>query len=243
MKRIITLLIFFATSWVAYSQDTLIVTPGNGQVDGSFIKPYTNSWEVFLIDTLGNENHIRYWTDYVHFIDIDGISYMHRVQDIYNASRDLQTTWVNVVDKKNLIPLRFTVHSPLGNLATMQFEEGSIFLGSNQNEERVFEKDTIEVENKLFDWNLYGMLLIGLPFNEGITYKLPYWSMQTRTKQYIFVTIGNEEVIETLNGKKIKTNSVLTSDGFVFSLTKEAPYVIRLIWNLPNGSKMIWKKI
>lgn len=223
------------------AQDSVRVSPENGIIDGSIIEPYTNAWEVFVLDSDGNETHIRYWTDYVHILDQDGVMMIHRVQDLYSADRNLQTTWINVTEQKTLQPIRFTVHNPSGALTTLQFAKDRVITGTNQNEDRLFVSDTTTFDEPLYDWNLYGMLLIGLPFKEGRVYELPFWNMQSKTKSSIFASIGKREEVETLSGKKYSTTPVTTSDGFTFSLSKKAPYVIRLIWDLPNGNQMIWK--
>ncbi len=226
-----------------FAQDTLKVAPGGATIDGSFIEPYTNKWEVYVQTPDGQENHIRYWTDYVHIIEQDGTPLMHRVQDIYGADRSLQSTWINVVDHQTLVPKKFNVHSLAGVLVFTDFYDDHIITSSNQNEGGEFKADTLQSNQPYFDWNLYGMLLIGLPFEEGTTYELPYWSTQNNTPTSVFASIGQEEETETMSGKKIMTHPVSTSDGFTFFLSKKAPYVIKLVWDLPNGNKMIWRKI
>ncbi len=226
-----------------FAQDTLKVAPGDMLIDGSFIEPYTNQWEVFVQTPEGQETHFRYWTDYVHILNQDGSSLLHRVQDIYGSDRVLQSTWINVVDHRTLLPKRFTAHTPLGVLIVLDFGDGRIVSGSNQNEERTFSSDTVRVDMHYFDWNLYGMLLVGLPFKVGKTYELPYWSAQIAGETSVFATIGEPEEVASLSGSGFMTYPVSTSDGFTFSLTKEAPYVIKLVWDLPNGNKMIWKKV
>lgn len=243
MKRSILIYLILGVSASVYAQDTVKVAPGSAIIDGSFIEPYTNKWEVYIQTPNGQENHIRYWTDYVHIIKQDGTPLMHRVQDIYGADRNLQSTWINVVDHQTLVPKKFNVHSPTGALVFTDFNENQVITSSNQNQEGEFRADTNEVSQLYYDWNLYGMLLVGLPFNEGKTYELPYWSTQNNSPTSVFASIGKEEETKTISGMKITTTPVSTSDGFTFFLSKKAPYVIKLVWDLPNGNKMIWRKI
>ncbi len=243
MKRLILIYLVIGVGAPVFAQDTVKVAPGGAIIDGSFIEPYTNKWEVYVQTPDDQENHIRYWTDYVHIIDQDGTPLMHRVQDIYGADRSLQSTWVNVVEHESLIPKRFTVQGPTGAIVFIDFDKERVISGSNQNEAGTFSSDTLATDQFYYDWNLYGMLLVGLPFNEGTTYELPYWNTQNNVPTSVFASIGEEEETETMSGKKIMTNPVSTSDGFTFSLSKKAPYVIKLVWDLPNGNKMIWRKI
>lgn len=239
--QIVFTMLFFAS--ITHAQDTLKVIPGDKVINGSFIKPYTNKWEVYIQTPEGNETHIRYWTDYVHILEQDGKAILHRVQDLYGPDRSFQSTWVNVVEHESLIPIRFTSHAPGGALLLLQFENEEIIVGSNQAGTENFSSDTTKTDQLFFDWNLYGMLLVGLPFEEGKTFELPFWSAQMGMRASVFATIGKQEQVKTLSGKKYDVVSVSTSDGFTFSLSKEAPYVLKLVWKLPNGNTMVWKTI
>lgn len=244
-KRIFSLLIFLSllipiVGWTQ-DNDTLTVNPGSVQMDGSFVEPYTNKWQVSLIDSTGTKSVIRIWTDYLQILKLGDKEYIHRVQDLYSADREWQQTWINVVEAATLIPLRFTIHDAKGNQTVMQFDEKKLMF-KNRNEEGISDT-TGNLGQLVYDWNLYGMLLVSLPLEIGTTYKLPFWSQRTDQIDHIIATVNERLSVKTLSGKSFSTHKISTNKRLTFWLTKDKPYVIKLQLDMPNGSTMIWEMI
>jgi len=106
-KGTLILVFILAGSNLISAQDTLYVNPKSNLIDGSFIQPYTNKWQVSVVDENGNKSTVRIWTDYAQILEIESEDYLHRVQDLYSPNMELQETWINVVVKENLLPRRF----------------------------------------------------------------------------------------------------------------------------------------
>jgi hypothetical protein len=238
-RLLLIAVILFAAAQSVSAQDTVWVQPDSALLEGSFIQPYTNQWKVSVIDSSGNKQHMRYWTDYAQILELDGVSYLHRVQDLYSPEYGLQQTWINTVQHADLTPLRYSLESTNGNLLHLNFDGNKVTQRAFVEGE--FKSEEFETEHHLYDWNLYGILLIGLPFQKNISYKIPYWSQQTKTEEILTATLEGQERVQTLSGNNHLTQKITTDKGLTFWLTKQKPYVIQLTLALPNGSTMIWE--
>ncbi|MEX1014395.1 MAG: hypothetical protein WDZ80_04515, partial [Candidatus Paceibacterota bacterium] len=198
-KIALILTLLYVISNQLFAQDALYVNPESNIIEGSFIEPYTNKWQVSINDTNGNKSTVRIWTDYAQILEIDGVDYLHRVQDLYSSNLELEETWINIVSHHDLFPKRFTSQNASGGLLNIKFEAGKLTIKSNA-ESQKFDPEIVNLSQPVYDWNLYGMLLVGLPFNEGKVYRIPYWSQSTRSVDYVVTTINEKETIKTLSG-------------------------------------------
>ncbi len=242
-KRFIVLMILFQMICLAIAQQSeQIISPGSPLIDGSVITDYTNKWKVTYVTADGAETPNRIWTDYGQLIELNEKQYFHRVQDLYDPNMNLQETWINMTELPSLRPISFTRISTNGKSSYYEFEENKVKGVSNyQSEDFKPSKIDTELEETIFDWNLYGMLLVGLPFEESGSFKLPFYSAQTDSLDWITININQKEKLELSNGNKIEAQKVLTDKGLTFWLTKEAPYVHRLELDLQNKAKLIWE--
>ena len=237
---LIVISLFISLNMMAQKADTLLVSPGSKYVDGSFLKNYTNKWKVSFIDLEGKETPNRIWTDYGNMIELNGKTYFHRVQDIYSPELTHLDTWVNIVEKSTLKPWQFYSTNASGSNAFYQFSDTKLIISSNKSKEKTQKSDTLSLKQPIFDWNLYGMLLVGLPLEKGAVYKLPYYDSNTKKVTYLIATIEGQEEVINASEKRIKTWKIKCSDGLVFWITKEAPYVIQLELPVPERGKLFW---
>ena len=224
----------------SYSQKVIPVKPGSALMDGSFIVAYTNKWKVVVENADGSSQDALIWTDYAQLMTVDGKKYLHRVQDLYSPSYNLVDTWINMVEHKTLKPWQFQAVNPEGSVSFLEFLEKSIVSNSNRNQNIDMKMDTVDISNSLFDWNLYGMLLVGLPFEIGSTYALPVWLPGSDQEGTVKATRESKKTISTLSNETIETVKVSTDKGLTFWLTKKAPYVIQLQLDQQNGARRMW---
>ncbi len=223
--------------------DTLEINYGSDLLSGEFIKDYTNKWKVTFIDALGNSTPNKIWTDYGQVIKLDGKKYFHRVQDLYDPNMNLQDTWINMVEHKSLVPVSFSTLNPSGGFLHYQFDGDKITGRTNKIKEGEVTEINIELEEKIYDWNLYGMLLVGLPLEEGLVAKMPFYAEQLKGLNWITVSVEDEIQMNLPNGKTTQTWKVNTDQGLTFWLSKEEPYVIRLELQLQNDARLVWETI
>ncbi|OJJ22448.1 hypothetical protein BKI52_07140 [marine bacterium AO1-C] len=213
-------------------------------VDGSFIKPYTNQWKTTRVDSNGQKTLVyKLWTDYGQVIEIDGVKYLHRVQDLYNASGQIVDTWTNLVAHHTLLPKMTQRISPGGRFLHVTFTPTKI-QGRRPKAPQGNESTEVDIELKkpLYDWTLYGMLLVGLPFKPNTHHTLPCINLFTGKEIQLKATVKTKETVTGVSGKKLKAWRVETNQNMVFWLTKKAPYVIRLEYKVGSAT-LIWEML
>ena len=237
----------FVSVWL-YGQagtllDTLYISPGDEILNGEAIKDYTNKWKVTYYDSEGNETPNRIWTDYGQIMELEGKRYFHRVQDLYSPEMVLQDTWINMVSYPSLVPVSFSSLKPDGSFTYLSFK-GSEVTGSS-NQVKPGEKSNVnsELTKEVFDWNLYGILLVGLPLKDGLIASLPFYSMQTGEVEELIVEVIGTETMKIPNLKSYNTWKIQTNQNLLFWISKKVPYVLRLELKLQNGGKLIWEVI
>ncbi|HNP16811.1 MAG TPA: hypothetical protein PKL31_00145 [Fulvivirga sp.] len=243
-KAIAVILLLLLSYSVQAQPDTLLLKPGNTIIDGTIIKPYTNKWKVTYFDAQGKAVPNKVWTDYGQIIELDDKQYFHRVQDLYDPKMNLLVTWINMVELNTLLPVSFSTLSPSGGFSYYQFD-GNHIIGSANNQSK--EREIISIDKTLaesvYDWNMYGMLLIGLPLKEHLIAKLPYASTPSGELKWLVAHVTGKDQLSVPNNKTITTWKVETNQNLTFWLSKKAPYVIKLEAYLPNNTKMVWEMI
>jgi len=241
MRYLITIILCTSCllGW-AQSQDTLFFKPGSSEIDASFFENYTNKWKVTFITKEGKEIPNRIWTDFGQRIELNGKTYLHRVQDLYSPDYKLQDTWINMVELPSLKPWYFSTINPNGGFSYYNFYDDKLIIRSNLNKEAKTNTDTLSLDNAIFDWNLYGMLLTGLDFNEGTIYSMPFYNPVLKQVSDLVVNVVGEETVTDLNNKSYNTWKLMTNQNLTFWITKNAPYVIKLELIMPERGKLVW---
>ena len=243
LKKVITFLLVLTSSGFAFSQpDTLLVNPGNSLIDGSIIEDYTNKWKVTYISGDGKKVPNKIWTDYGQVMTLGEKDYFHRVQDLYDPQMNLLDTWINMVEHKTLTPVSSSTLKPSGLFSHVKYEGTVAILRTNTTS-----KDTTTLETQtdfgqqVFDWSLYGMLLVGLPMEEGLIAKLPI--VGKASIGWLVVHVAGKEALTLPEGREITTWKVVTNQRLTFWMSKSAPYVIKLKLDLPEGAQLLWEMI
>ena len=237
--RIPMALLFILMTLQGFAQKNESLQPGSSKVDGSFIEAYSNKWKVSILDSLGNKKFVRIWTDRLDLFHLNEGVYLYRTQNLYDSEKKWQESWFNIVEAENLKPVLFTQLKADGSQHFIKFSSDELIIKNNDSQE----SEIITLDKPVFDWNLYGILLVGLPFKENFSFRLPFWSQQTKTAETLTATPAGQEEIETLSGNKYNTQKITTDRGLTFWLVKEKPYVIQLTLALENGSTMIWEMV
>lgn len=242
MKTVLKIgLLIFTLIQGGWSQTTL---SSNSPVNGSFIRSYTNQWKTTSLGKNGQKKIIyKRWTDYVQIIEIDGTKYLHRVQDLYNAQGQLTDTWTNMVYHQTLLPQLSKRSNPNGGFFHYEFTPKAIE-GKKSKTPQGGEVITVNIplQKPVYDWTLYGILLVGLPLKAQATYTLPIINFQTGKETPLQVQVKSQERVSAGKGKTRKAWRVETDKGLTFWLTKKVPYVIRL--ELKNkDATLVWEML
>ena len=220
--------------------DTLLIAPEKGLLDGTIINDYTNKWKVTLITANGQNIPNKIWTDYGQVIDLNGENYFHRVQDLYDPQMKLQDTWINMVKHKDLIPISSSTFQPTGLFSFTAYEGAKAKFRSNiSSGDSTTVESSIDYGRPVYDWSLYGMLLVGLPFEKGLVAKMPIAG--TDSMQWLNIHVSNRETLVLPDGNEIDTWKIETNQRLIFWISESAPYVIQLELALQNNAKLVWE--
>jgi len=235
----------------ARSQQSPPTTPvqnikvGDPSVDGSFLKPYKNAWKI-VYEFPGKEPVlIGMWTDELVAVEINGRHLLKRTQMADYAKYNIVSTYVNVFDPKTMAPVYSDFkRSDTGEWVHRDFEDGRVtYRRANTNSEQKTETGKLEMKEPVFDYNggMYGILLAALPLTEGLKAGLPALSEDRDEYDRVAVTVGKQELVDAGPGKQIMAWPVDTEANYankshsIFWVTKEPPYVIKLVTTIPTG--------
>ena len=218
---------------------------GDATVDGSLFKPYKNAWKVVYVFPGKEPFLVGTWTDELAAVEIDGRRLLKRTQMADYAKYNIVTTYVNVFDPKTMAPVSqdFT-RNDTGEWAHRDFESARVkYRRGNSAEGAKTQSGQIELKEPVFDYNggMYGVLLAALPLKEGFKATLPTLSEDRDELDRVTVTVGKQELVEAGPGKQVMAWPVDAEANYdnkshsIFWVTKEAPYVIKLVTVIPTG--------
>ena len=235
-------IIFLNVCTILGQTDTQKILPSNKEVTGKNLKPYTNKWKVTLITPKGDKRFFQVWTDYLQKIELNGKIYIHRIQDIYDSKENLLKTQMNFVNEDDLTPVRVSLVGADGSYSFFEFKgshvKGNFTSQQDKTKELKFDKT---FSHNVFDWSLYGILLAGLPLKIDFQATFPIYEFPNMEDGWLKVDVNEMESIKTLGGEIINTYKVETNQDMVFSISKNAPYVIKLVYKTPKGATLIWE--
>lgn len=222
-----------------------IVKVGDPRVDGSFLKPYKNAWKV-VYEFPGKEPFlVGTWTDELASVEINGRHLLKRTQMADYAKYNIVTTYVNVFDPKTMSPLYMEFkRSDTGEWAHRDFENGQVkYQRRDSDNVAKTQSGQLVMGEPVFDYNggMYGVLLASLPLKDGFKAKFPSLSEDRDELDWITVSVGKQELVDAGPGKQVMAWPVDTEGNYankshsIFWVTKEAPYVIKLVTTIPTG--------
>lgn len=196
---------------------------------------------MYAVDAQGNESLVRIWTDYAQTIDLNGKRYISRIQELYGPEMHLQELWTNLFEYETLLPYRASQFKTTGDHLYLEFEKDKVNSSTKSGNSDAIKK-AYSLDEPVYDWTMYGVLLSGIPFSKGSVTELPVFNQQAATgKVKLVATVVDQESIQDDRGQVHSTWKVSTNFGLTFWLTKAAPYVIQLTLPTQNGGHMIWR--
>jgi hypothetical protein len=225
------------TAFSKAQNDTIVVNYGDKLIDASFFENYTNEWKMSFFDKDNKLTKVQRWTDFGNIYKKNSQVYFHRIQEIYNDKDSLLTLYLNTAKIPSLKPVQNATFSTNGTFNYSEFKAEKVKIKGILNPKKLDLKQALKtLKISVYDWTLYGTLLASLDLKVGNVYTLPVFSMQNKNNySSLIVSVLKEDTIETLSHKTFKTYKIDTNNGLVFWVTKQKPYVIQLIYTLPNG--------
>jgi hypothetical protein len=218
---------------------------GDAAVDGSLLKPYKNAWKVVYAFPGKEPFLVGTWTDELAAVEMNGRHLLKRTQMADYAKYNIVTTYVNVFDPKTMAPVsQDFARNDTGEWAHRDFESAGVkYRRGNSADAAKTQSGQIELKEAVFDYNggMYGVLLAALPLKEGFKATLPTLSEDRDELDRVTVSVGKQELVEAGPGKQVMAWPVDTEANYdnkshsIFWVTKEPPYVIKLVTVIPTG--------
>jgi len=233
----------------AGASEPVAVKVGDPAVDGSFIKPFKNAWNVVRFKPDGTPVVVGTWTDDVEVAQEKGRTVLKRVQHEKLPRGNFVMT--NVVDQKTLAPILSDISNDKGYHMRLEFVDPTHVKaehvgGPGAKPGEPVKKEDLEVSMPVYDFlgGMYGMLLVGFPLHEGYSAKFHIFLDEGNKIDWLTFRVGAKESVQAGPGKKVDAYRVTTEQGgfkMIFHLTKEAPHVIRLEETGPTGVRTVFE--
>jgi hypothetical protein len=221
------------------------VDPGDATLEGSLLKPYKNAWKVMYAFPGREPFLVGIWSDELSEVEVDGRHLLKRAQMADYAKYHIVTTYVNVFDPKTMSPVYMDFkRSDTGEWAHRDFEGAVVkYRRATSASSSGSESGQLKLSHAIFDYNggLYGVLLAALPLKEGMKVTFPTLSEDSDELDWITITVGKPELVDAGPGKQVLAFPVDTDGNYankshsIFWITKEPPYVIKLVSTIPTG--------
>jgi len=227
------------------SAQAKVIKPGDSSVDGSFLAPYKNAWKVVYAFPGKEPFLVGTWSDELARVEINGQHLLKRTQMADYAKYNIVTTYVNVFDPRTMLPVSMDFkRSDTGEWAHRDFENNLVkYRRGSSGDQAKTQSGQLDMKEAIFDYNggMYGVLLATLPLKEGLKATFPTLSEDRDELDWVTVTVGKQELVDAGPGKQTMAWPVDTEGNYanqshsIFWVTKEPPYVIKLVTIIPTG--------
>lgn len=222
-----------------------VIKVGDPRLDGSFLKPYKNAWKIVYAFPGKEPFLVGTWTDELSQVQVNGRTLLKRTQMADYAKYNIVTTYENLFDPKTLAPISMDFkRNDTGEWAHRDFEGARVkYRRGDSGDQAKSQTGELELKEPVFDYNggMYGVLLAALPLKEGLKATFPTLSEDRDELERITVTVGKQELVDAGPGKQVMAWPIDTEGSYanqshsIFWVTKEAPYVIKLVTTIPTG--------
>ena len=216
---------------------------GDSIADGSILKPYKNAWKIVYAFPGKEPFLMGTWSDEVSKVEINGRHLFKRTQVANYAKYNIISTTINVFDPKTMAPVYSEFkRSDTGESVRRDFEGAVVKYNRATSPDANHPKNgQVKMEQPIFDYHggMYGLLLATFPLRDGFTATLPTLAEERDAFEWTTFKVGKQELVEAGPGKQVMAWPVEVDeadrDHSIFWLTKEAPYVIKLVNIIPKG--------
>jgi len=218
---------------------------GDPRIDGSFLKPYKNAWKIVYAFPGKDPFLVGTWTDRLAEVQVNGKTALKRTQMADYAKYNIVTTYENVFDPKTMAPIAMNFkRSDTGEWAYRDFAGPRVkYRRGDSGDESKSQTGELDLKESIFDYNggLFGVLLAALPLKEGYKATFPTLSEDRDELDRITITVGKQEMVDAGPGKQVMAWPVDTEGNYanqshsIFWITKEPPYVIKLVTIIPSA--------
>ncbi|HZF12742.1 MAG TPA: hypothetical protein VFE33_28470 [Thermoanaerobaculia bacterium] len=227
--------------------EPIVLKPGAATVSGAFIQPCTNRWSVAQVKPDGTTKPVGTWTDDVKVETMNGRPVIKRQQTA--TFGDTEVKYLNVVDRGTMAPILSEQSSSKGLFEHFDFDGTHVkYRHAAMPSGGAIEEKDIQLTMPVYQFGgMFGMLLVTFPLREGAVFKFPNFDVtQADNVEWLAFRVKGKEMVPAGAGKKVEAWIVESEPKpgakMRFSLTKEAPYIIRLEQE-KDGAVVRWEMI
>lgn len=230
-----------ATEWSAV-QDTARI--GNGVVDASFMQPYSAEFRLTRVAPDGTRSSAGRWTDDVTIIDVGGRPHLRRELARYDSTGTRDMWRIHVADRETLAPLRLhmTAGPELRQITHLDYSGSTVTATIVQAPDSPAARAVFELAEEPFDLGAYATLLASFPLEEDYEAVYPILG-QTGQLEWERMQVKGRERVETIGGEVDSWIVETASYPWTAWLTKEAPYIARIVQRWPDGSEWVSEQV
>jgi hypothetical protein len=225
------------------SPSPITIKPADSVADGSILKPYKNAWKVMYAFPGKDPFLVGTWSDELSEIEIDCRHLLKRSQVATYSKYHITSTNINVFDPKTVAPVYTEFQrSDSGEWARRDFAGAVVKYRRGKSPDKTdSETGELKMDVPIFDYHggMYGVLLATLPLKEGFVGTIPTLSEDGNKFQWVTFAVGKQESVEAGPSKQVMAWPVEIDEPdqshSIFWLSKDAPYVIKLVNIIPKG--------
>jgi hypothetical protein len=215
---------------------------GDKTADGSFLKPYKNVWKI-VYEFPGKEPFlVGTWSDELSEVELAGRHLLKRRQLANYAKYNIITENINVFDPNTMAPVYTEFkRSDTGEWVHRDFEGPVVKYSKKASEKGEVKKGELRMEQPVFDYHggMYGVLLAAFGLKEGAVFTIPTLSEDRDEFEWTTFTVRKQEMVDAGPGKQVMAWPIeideVDHDHSIFWISKEPPYVIKLVNIIPKG--------
>ena len=221
-----------------------------GDLDASRLKPYVSEWRVVEVSATGASRETQRSFDQLVKVRVNGrLAWRQHQYDM--AAGQPGGSFDGLSEYRSFSPIEAIERGNEGAYRFLRYEPTVVHLECRRSrcppdlrDGRVQRRD-IATEVPTFDYwgGTYGLLLALVPLEPGKSYKLPVLHPAHGLIQ-LQVDVERKETIQVGDGAKIEAYRLRTPlTGWIYHVTREAPYWVRLEYSRPDGSRQITERL
>jgi hypothetical protein len=217
------------------------VEVGDVGITGSYLKPCTNLWKFTEQKPGDAAEGAGTWSDSLETTVYKEQPAMKRTQ-VAKYNKGIQLTFISVFDPKTMKPFTFDYsRSDNGNVRHVEFESDTVIYRHTDSTGAKPEEARVKLDRNVFDFygGMYGLLISTLPLADNYEVEIPTFDFSKMAIDWVLVRVKGRETVPAGSGKTAETWVVETSTKLygrmTWWVTKEPPYVIKSVLEVPKG--------
>ncbi len=241
---LISLSIMMAINGVMAEAEPKKLSVGDPDIDGSVIQPYQIRFSLDRYAADGTVTPNGEWSDEVSIVERAGKQMLYRKVVLFDQDGNEVFSRIHLNDPKTLAPKLVHQVGQAGptfgaHISHVEYEGSSVKFTIFPTPESSPISQELPLSEAPFDLSIYATLLTAFPFKEGYEVRIPVLGPGGQIVWETVRVLGQESV-ELKDGGSVDSWVLETvMRPWRAWLTKEAPHIVKIRQNFPDGSHQI----